>query len=97
MKNKCELCEREMETTSHHLIPVSNHKNKWFKKNFTKEEMNVRLDLCGDCHPAIHKFISEKELGKKYNTKEKLLEHPKVSKFVNWVKGKIGKQSKTNK
>jgi ribosomal protein L31 len=97
MKDKCELCERDMKTTSHHLIPVSNHKNKWFKKNFTKEEMNLRLDLCGDCHPAVHNFISEKELGKKYNTKEKLLEHPEVLKFVNWVKTKIGKQSKISK
>lgn len=90
----CELCERDMVTTSHHLIPRSNHKNKWFKKNFSKFEMNRRLDLCGDCHPAIHRFISEKELGKKYNTKEKLLTHPEVFKFVNWVKTKIGKQSK---
>ena len=93
----CDLCEREMKTTSHHLIPVQNHKNKWFKKNFTKEEMNTRLNLCADCHPAIHKFITEKELGKYYNTKEKLMAHPKVSKFVNWVKNKVGRQSKTNK
>ncbi len=90
----CELCERDMITDSHHLIPRSNHKNKWFKKNFTKEEMNKRLELCGDCHPAIHQFITEKELGKKYNTKEKLLTHPDVLKFVKWVSKKIGKQSK---
>ena len=92
---ECELCGREMVLTSHHLIPRSNHKNKWFKKKFTKDEMNTRLELCGDCHPAIHNFISEKELGKKYNTKDKLMSHPDVLKFVNWVKGKIGKQSKT--
>lgn len=92
----CELCKRELPTTEHHLIPRKNHNNKWFIKNFSKEEMkNRKIDVCGDCHSAIHKFIpSEKELGRKYNTSEKLLSHPKLAKFIEWVKKQDGKQSK---
>jgi len=82
----CELCKRDdMELTFHHLIPVTNHKNKWFKKNFTREEMNTGADLCSDCHGNIHRFINEKELGKHFNTIAKLLENEDVSKFVQWV------------
>lgn len=99
MEGKCELCGRELPTTEHHLIPKTNHSNKWFRKTFTLEDMKSRkIDACVDCHPAIHKFIpSEKELGRNYNTLEKLLAHPKIAKFVEWVKKQDGKQSKTKK
>lgn len=84
---KCELCDRENELTFHHLIPVCLHRNKWFKKNFTSEEFKKGINICeDDCHKEIHKFIPEKEMGKFYNTKEKLLEHPKVSNYVKWIK-----------
>ncbi len=83
----CELCQREVKsTTRHHLIPRAMHKNKWFKKNFTKEEMIKTVDLCQDCHKEIHKFVSEKDLGRYYNTIEKLLEHEKIRNFVEWLK-----------
>ncbi len=83
----CELCQREVErTTRHHLIPRTLHKNKWFKKNFTKDEMIQTVDLCKDCHKEIHKFATEKELGRHYNTIEKLLEHEKIRNFVEWLK-----------
>lgn len=96
MKNKCVLCERELPTTEHHLIPKTNHNNKWFKKKFKKEEMkNRKINVCDDCHSAIHKFIpNEKELGKNYNTIEKLMSHPNLKKFIEWVKNRDGKQSK---
>jgi hypothetical protein len=84
----CELCERELELTEHHLIPRTNHKNKWFRANFTLDDMKTRkLNLCGDCHPAIHKSIpDEKVMGRDYNTKAKLMSNQEVRKFVDWVK-----------
>lgn len=39
-----------------------------------------------DCHKQIHKFFSEKELGKRYNTLKKLKEEPIIAKYVKWVK-----------
>jgi hypothetical protein len=84
---KCELCEREHLLTFHHLIPKSQHKNKWFKKNFTKEQMNEGINICkDDCHKQIHKLISEKELGKNYNTVQKLKNHKEVKKYLKWLK-----------
>jgi len=84
---KCVLCEREHLLTFHHLIPKTLHKNKWFKKNFTKEQMNEGIDICkDDCHKQIHILISEKELGKSYNTVQKLLNHKEVKKYIKWLK-----------
>ena len=71
---------------AHHLIPKTCHKNKWFKKNYTREEMGTGVYLCRDCHSAVHRFIpNEKELGREYSTPDKLLSHPEISKFVNWI------------
>lgn len=97
MKDKCEICERNLITTEHHLIPKKNHKNKWFVKNFDKDDMqNRKIDVCADCHPMIHKFIpSEKELGRHYNTLEKLMAHEKIYNFIEWIKKQNGRQSKT--
>jgi len=39
-----------------------------------------------DCHREIHKYITEKEMGKYYNTVDTLLNHPKVKKYINWIK-----------
>ena len=86
---KCELCGRENELTFHHLIPVCLHRTKWFKKNFTKEEMNKGIYICRfDCHKQIHFLVTEKEMGRNYNTVEKLLNHPEVKKYVEWLRNK---------
>lgn len=85
----CELCGRVTKkgTTEHHLIPRTCHRNKWFQKNFTREQMLETVDLCNDCHKAVHRFVpSEKELGKHYNTLARLLQHAGISKFVDWVR-----------
>lgn len=85
----CELCGRTVKrgTTAHHLIPRTCHGNKWFQKNFTRDVMRVTVELCRDCHSEIHKQIpSEKELGRHYNTLEKLLSHPKIGSFVKWIR-----------
>ena len=86
MVGKCELCGRENELTFHHLIPVCLHKNKWFKKNYSREEMRKGINICKhNCHKELHKIISEKEMGRSFNTLEKLLRHPKVRKYVKYV------------
>ena len=85
----CELCQREVsKTTKHHLIPRTNHKNKWFKKNFNFEDLHTTVDLCRDCHRQIHKFIPEKEMGRNYNSLEKLLAHQQIAKFVQWLQAR---------
>ena len=86
MESTCELCKREVETTYHHFIPKQIHSKDWCKRMFTRDEMkNRRADLCGDCHPMVHQYFKHSELGKTYNTVDKLLTHEKVSKFFEWV------------
>lgn len=91
----CEMCERDIPTTSHHLIPKQVHSKKWCKNKFTKDEMNNRrADLCRDCHPFLHRTFKHSELAKKYNTIEKILENEEVQKFVKWVKKQRKKAKK---
>jgi len=86
MTGKCELCGRENVLTFHHLIPVCLHKNKWFKKNFSREEMARGINVCKyDCHREIHNVISEKELGRSFYTLDKLLRYPKIKKYVKYI------------
>jgi len=89
----CELCARTRELTFHHLIPRSVHGNKWFRARHTREEMARGLQLCRDCHAAIHRFIpSEKELARSFSTREALLAHPELATFVAWVSTREGKR-----
>ncbi len=82
----CEFCLRDKPLTEHHLIPRSLHSTKWFEKNFTKQEMKTRIVmLCNDCHKAVHDFENEKTLGREFNTKDLLMNHPKVSNFIKWI------------
>ena len=85
---RCQLCHRltKRGTTEHHLIPRTCHSNKWFKKNFTRQQMQTTISVCRECHGAIHRFVPrEKDLGKHFNTIELLLAHEEIAKFVLWV------------
>jgi hypothetical protein len=81
----CELCQAEAAHNFHHLIPRTLHSNKWFKRRYTRQEMQAGLEVCKSCHSAIHNLIpDEKELGRNYHTREKLLAHPQIAKYVLW-------------
>lgn len=82
----CELCGREKVLTFHHLIPRTLHTNKWFKKRFTREEMAKGLWVCRPCHSTIHRYLKEKDLGRSYHTREKLLEHEMIARYVAWAR-----------
>ncbi len=83
----CALCSRQRPTTFHHLIPRKCHTNKWFKKNFDTDDMRSRgIDVCRPCHSFIHKQFSEKELGREFNTLEKLLAHETISTYIVWAR-----------
>ena len=81
----CELCEQETADNFHHLIPRMVHSNRWFKKRYSRAEMRYGLQVCRTCHNAIHDFIpDEKELGRHYNTRDKLLAHPQIAHYLRW-------------
>jgi len=81
----CELCRRETAHNFHHLIPRMVHSNRWFKNRYSREEMRHGLHVCKTCHHAIHDLIpDEKELGRRYNTRDKLLAHPQIANYLRW-------------
>jgi 5-methylcytosine-specific restriction endonuclease McrA len=86
MNGNCSFCNREKDLTFHHFIPKTLHTNKYFKRLFDKDYMKTNgANLCKDCHHTVHEFWTEKELGKKYNTKEKILNSEKFKKYLKWV------------
>ena len=84
-RDACALCGAAGWITFHHLIPRSCHKNKWFKKNFTRSDMHSGIHICRRCHSFLHRQFSEKQLGRDLNTLEKLLSHEMVVRFVTWA------------
>jgi len=89
MPKLCELCESEDPHNFHHFIPRTLHSNKWFKKHYTREQLRKGIEVCKSCHKAIHDLIpDEKQLGKHYNSKEKLLTHPLVAGYVKWKRAR---------
>ncbi len=85
----CQLCECEEAHNFHHFVPRTLHRNKWFKNRFTREEMRQGIEVCKSCHHAIHDLIpDEKELGRSYNTRSLLLNHPEIRKYVRWKRRK---------
>lgn len=83
----CAMCEREKDLTFHHLFPRSQHSNKWFRKNFSLDQMRTDgVMVCELCHSKIHQTFDEKELGRYYNTLDKLIAHPQIEKFIGWAR-----------
>jgi len=71
----CSICKRDVEDTyieKHHLIPKC-------KKG------KDTIDVCKDCGDQMHQFFSVKEMQKKYNTLERILENEKVQNWVKWL------------
>jgi len=85
--SQCQLCGRSVaKLTRHHLIPRTRHKNKRNKRTFERDDVRTRiLMVCTPCQKQIHALFSEKELERTYNTREALLAHPEVSRFVRWI------------
>lgn len=87
----CELCECEESYNFHHFVPRTLHSNKWFKKRYSRAQMQQGMGLCKSCHETIHDLIpDEKDLGKRYSSKQRLLEHPQVANYVRWKRKKGG-------
>ena len=83
----CELCHRDLTLTFHHLIP-----KKVQDKTYIKNKIEIDNDLntygvhlCKDCHSMVHRKIDHHDLALKFNSVEKILAHPEIEKFVNWV------------
>ena len=85
MTMNCEICQAEVAFNEHHLIPRHCHRKNWWRRNFTKEQMRQTIWVCKTCHLAVHDLIpDEKEIGRSYNSVEKLGAHPAFAKYLAW-------------
>lgn len=87
---RCELCGRVMAAlTRHHLIPCARHRKKRNQRLFERADVRTRiLWICRPCHDCIHEVLSEKEMEAGYRTREALLAHPAICRFVSWISNK---------
>ncbi|RLN55122.1 hypothetical protein BBJ29_003476 [Phytophthora kernoviae] len=81
MTGLCEMCERPMNLTAHHVIPRVTHA-KYLRKGYTREFLNTCIMICRQCHSKIHSVEDNKTLAREYNTLDKIMQHPKI---VVWV------------
>jgi hypothetical protein len=83
----CQLCGRRMSLlTRHHLIPRTRHRKKRNRRLFERIEVRTRiLWICRPCHDHIHEILSEKEMEAQYHSREALLAHPVIARFVAWI------------
>jgi len=81
----CLLCNRRTELTFHHLIPKKVHGRKFYKKKYSKQELNQGIDICVLCHTGIHRLYDESTLGKRLNKLEVLLDDEVLARHFKWV------------
>jgi hypothetical protein len=46
---------------------------------------HTTIGLCPACHGMVHAVLTEKQLEAGYHSRERLLAHPEIGKFVKWV------------
>ena len=87
-EGRCELCERQMQLTFHHLIPKMTH-SKFLGKALpsnvahlgapTRDFLNsYGAMLCRACHSVVHRFAPNAVLATSFNTIELLAAQPKI-------------------
>merc|ERR1712083_1213466 len=90
----CEMCDRHLLLSFHHLIPKDTHPT-YLKKRLpsgvegepTRSFLNsYGTMVCRACHSFIHHLATNEVLAKEYNTLEKILEHPRVQRWVGWAR-----------
>lgn len=88
---ECELCDRPMFLTIHHLFPRSEHD--YFLRHppadlpLTKQDLlvNYRAWLCRPCHSAVHRIATNRELGTLYWSLELLMGNEELRRWVGYV------------
>ncbi|KAM5535331.1 hypothetical protein V8D89_011016 [Ganoderma adspersum] len=78
---ECEICEREVPLTYHHLIPREVHDKVRKKKWHPEAMLNSVAWLCRPCHSAVHGVASNEVLAREFYTVELLLAREDIQKW----------------
>ncbi len=81
----CLLCKREGPLTFHHLIPRKLHRRPYYRKRYSREILNLGIDICRLCHVGIHDLYDEKRLARDFSTIEALCTDEAIARHVAWV------------
>ncbi|MAK68893.1 MAG: hypothetical protein CME50_02825 [Halieaceae bacterium] len=71
--------------TFHHLIPRKMHRRKGFRRRFSKEELNIGVNVCRKCHRGIHALYDELTLATRFYNLELLLSDETLANHFRWV------------
>ncbi|KAI0321739.1 hypothetical protein OF83DRAFT_1161619 [Amylostereum chailletii] len=77
----CELCEREVPLTYHHLIPRSTHAKAIKRKWHPAGRLNAVAWLCRPCHSAVHHVANNEDLARNFYTLDLLLEREDIQRW----------------
>ncbi|KAJ7894806.1 hypothetical protein B0H13DRAFT_2035701 [Mycena leptocephala] len=78
---ECEICEREIPLTYHHLIPRSTHTKAVKKKWHPTSMLNSVAWLCRPCHTVVHQVATNEELAQNYYTVSLLLQRDDIQRW----------------
>ncbi|KAJ7364681.1 hypothetical protein DFH08DRAFT_839759 [Mycena albidolilacea] len=78
---ECEICEREVPLTYHHLIPRSTHAKAAKKKWHPPSMLNSVAWLCRPCHTVVHHVATNEELAQHYFSVSLLLERDDIRRW----------------
>eukprot|EP01031_Cornospumella_fuschlensis_P029337 gene29337-35415_t len=80
----CQICERFVRLTKHHVFPRELHKN--LKKKFNDASLlNTTIAICRMCHSTIHRLFTNEELSESYYTVDLLLSDERFFKYAKWA------------
>jgi hypothetical protein len=82
----CTLCGQPLPLSFHHLIPRKVHAQRWVRLRHDA----ARLDhdgiwICRPCHDFLHGNFSERELGERLHTLDRLQAEPLIARHIAWA------------
>ena len=84
-QGECPLCRRYCSLSLHHLIPRKLHRRTYFRKHYSREQLNEGVLICRQCHNGIHRFYDEMTLAKRFASLDALRTDPALQRHFAWV------------
>lgn len=91
--NECQLCERTMPLTFHHLYPKKVHRRMERRKGARSEAFGIPKDqlhtcgimICRPCHSMVHRTFDHRTLAEELNSLHALRDHPKMIAWISYA------------